>query len=103
MGKYEGSLRTSEHEAALPASLELENGRVKISIGDTQIGDWSLQEVQFEKIPSGYKVAAEGEHVLMDLEPNDALALGVQLNNAPTKKKRRRKSPAEGEPKQETK
>ncbi|MDX1469420.1 MAG: hypothetical protein R3258_08755 [Acidimicrobiia bacterium] len=98
MGRYAGSLRTHEEDLALSASLELENGRVKINIGETPIGDWPVQEVEFEKTDSGYRIAAEGDQVLLDLEPKDAVALGIQLSDLNSGKKSRR-SKAKSSPK----
>lgn len=89
MGRYAGALRTHEEDIALSASLELQDGRVKINIGDTPIGDWDLQEVEFVKTDSGYRIAAEGDHVLLDLEPKDAVALGLQLSDLNSKNSRR--------------
>ena len=89
MGRYAGALRTHEEDIALSASLELQDGRVKINIGDTPIGEWDLHEVEFEKIDSGDRISAEGDHVLLDLEPKDAVALGIQLSDLNSKKSRR--------------
>ena len=103
MGRYAGALRTHEEDIALSASLELMDGRVKINIGDTPIGDWALQEVEFEKTDSGYRIAAEGDHVLLDLEPKDAVALGLHLSDLKSKKTRRTKDKSTTRPRRGSK
>lgn len=89
METFSASLRTVGDVKSLAATIELSDGRLRIAAGDTEIGDWPLTEIHLEEIPTGYRMAVEGELLL--LEFNDASSFSAELEKS-TKQKRRRLS-----------
>ena len=65
MGTFTASLKTPGDQTELPATIRLEDGRLRIAIGEEPIGDWALGEIQLEQTPTGYRLSAEGEEILI--------------------------------------
>jgi hypothetical protein len=78
MGTFNVSLRAIGDVKALPAKVELEDGRISIAAGSTEIGSWPLGDVHFEPIPTGYRMAAEGEQILIELHDVDSFYSALQ-------------------------
>lgn len=98
MGTFNASLRAVGDVQSIPATVEVDNGNISIAAGSTDIGSWSLSDVHLEQIPTGYRMAAEGDQVLIEMENVDAFAEAIQ-----TKKSRfKREKTAKSEHKQET-
>ncbi|HJS71467.1 MAG TPA: hypothetical protein VJ858_01985 [Acidimicrobiia bacterium] len=74
MGTFTASLRAIGDVRALPATVELSNGRLSIAAGSTEIGSWALSDIHLEEIPTGYRLAAEGEQILIELKDHDGFA-----------------------------
>lgn len=85
MGSFTASLRAIGDVKALPATVELSDGRLSIVAGSTQIGSWSLDEIHLEEIPTGYRMAAEGDQILIELKDVESFAAELATRN----KKRR--------------
>ena len=68
MGTFAASLRALGDVKGLPATVELEDGVLSIAAGEVAIGEWSLKEIRMEPIPSGYRIAAEGDQILIELK-----------------------------------
>jgi hypothetical protein len=68
MGTFTASLRAIGDVKALPATVELSDGRLSIAAGSTEIGSWQLTDIQLEEMPTGYRLAAEGEQILIELK-----------------------------------
>lgn len=96
MGSFTASLKTLGDSRGLPATIHLEDGRLKIDLGEHSLGDWSLDEVQLEPIPTGYRMAAEGDQIL--LEMTDTTAFETEL----TKNGKKRRLPWARKPKEKT-
>ncbi|MFP3882640.1 MAG: hypothetical protein ACLFRT_08815 [Actinomycetota bacterium] len=99
MGTFSASLRTVGDVNSLAATIELSEGRLRIAAGDTEIGDWPLTEIHLEEIPTGYRMAVEGELLL--LEFNDMSSFTAELEKAHKKKRRgisrKKKTPTQAE------
>lgn len=94
MGTFSASLRAIGDVKSLAATVELTDGRLNIVAGDTEIGSWLLTDIDLEEIPTGYRMSAEGEQILIEL--NDVGAFTTALNTN-TKKRiglRRKKASA---------
>lgn len=85
MGSFTASLRSIGDVRALPATVELSEGRLRIIAGTTEIGSWPLDEIRLEEIPSGYRMAAEGDQILIELKDVESFASELAKRN---KKKR---------------
>ena len=69
MSSFSASLKTLGDRHGLPATIVLEENRLSIEAGEESIGDWSLDEIRLEPTPTGYRMAAEGEQLLIEM-PN---------------------------------
>ncbi|HEY6635758.1 MAG TPA: hypothetical protein VI141_09120 [Acidimicrobiia bacterium] len=99
MGTFTASLRAIGDVNTLPAVVEVEDGRISIASGDTEIGSWPLADIHLEPIPTGYRMAAEGDQILLEFKDVDSFT--AALSNG--KKRRikvpgRAKAPKEPEP-----
>ncbi len=82
MGSFDASLRTIGDRRALPATITVDGGRIKIIAGDLPIGDWALEEVHLE--PTGgaaYRMAAEGEQILLEVPDTDAFQSAIEARS----------------------
>jgi hypothetical protein len=68
MGTFSASLRAVGDVTALPATVEISEGRLTISAGSSEIGSWPLNEVSLQEIPTGYRMVAEGDQILIELK-----------------------------------
>jgi hypothetical protein len=64
----------------------LSDGRLSIVAGSTEIGSWALDEIRLEEIPTGYRMAAEGDQILIELKDVESFASELAKRN---KRKRR--------------
>lgn len=72
MGTYKASLRAIGDTKPVPATVMLEDGQLAINSGDIEIGAWSLSDISLEPIPTGYRMAAEGEQIIIEIQELDA-------------------------------
>ena len=86
MGTFDASLRTLGDRKGLPATLTVADGRLAIEAGDQSIGEWSLDEIRLEPTPTGYRMAAEGEQILLDIENVDDFAHALNGKKVRVKK-----------------
>ncbi len=78
MSSFSASLKTLGDRQGLAATVVIENDRLSIEAGAESIGDWSLDEIHLEPTPNGYRMAAEGEQLLIEMP--DAEAFASELN-----------------------
>lgn len=67
MGQFQASLRLPGDSRALAATLSLHEGRLQVASGEHVIGDWPINAIDISPIPEGFRVAAEGEVLLLDI------------------------------------
>ena len=89
MGSFNASLKTIGDTRGIPATVELQDGRLSIKAGDSQIGDWLLDDIDLEPTPTGYRLAAEGDQVLLDMSDNEQFAEELSSLSDNDSKKRR--------------
>jgi hypothetical protein len=71
MGSFVASLKTMGDTRGLPAVVHLSEGRLSIKAGDEAIGEWALEDIRLEPIETGYRMAAEGEQIILELPDAD--------------------------------
>ena len=93
MGSFNASLKTIGDTKGIPATVELQEGRLSIKAGDSEIGDWPLDEIGLEPTPTGYKLAAEGDQVLLDMSDSEQFTEELQQlsKNGRRKKEEKKK------------
>lgn len=92
MGTFHASLRAIGDVNAVPATLDVDEGRLSIAAGETEIGSWQLTDIQLEPIPTGYRLAAEGDQIIIEMEETDSFAEAVSSKTHDKLLKRARKS-----------
>lgn len=99
MGRFAASLKTLGDRRGMPATIDLEGGRISIALGEHPIGDWSLDEVRLEPVPNGYRMTAEGEQIFLEMRDSEQFA--SELHSKPSRFKgrseRRASKPGESE------
>jgi hypothetical protein len=68
MAKFKATLRLPGDNQALPATVHIDDGRMQVASGEHVIGDWDIKTIEISRIPEGFRVAAEGEVLLLDIE-----------------------------------
>lgn len=86
MGSFDASLKTLGDRTGLPATIQLRDGRLAIRAGDDPIGEWSLDEIRLEPIPSGYRMSAEGDQIFLEL--SDIEGFAAELSRRPGRRRR---------------
>lgn len=90
MSTYEGSLRIAGDDSPpLAVTVDLDNQRLRVSAGDSEIGDWSMSEIRVNALPDGFHLRAEGEEVLLDISDDAQFAVDLGLRTAPPHLRRR--------------
>jgi len=89
MGTFDASLRAIGDTRPLPATVEIADGRMSIAAGSTHIGEWELDDIELELMPTGYRVAAEGEQILVELKDLDGFADALARNARKTRFRRK--------------
>jgi hypothetical protein len=84
MGTFSASLRATGDIKSLAATIELADGHLSIVAGSTEIGRWPLSEIRLEEIPTGYRMAAEGEQILLEIK--DLASFNAELEKASKKR-----------------
>lgn len=87
MGSFTASLRTMGDRRGLPATIHLDNGRLRIALGEESLGEWGLDEIRLEPTPTGYRMAAEGDQILIEME--DTAAFEDALSDSGRKRRRK--------------
>lgn len=78
MGTFHASLRAIGDVNAVPATLEVDEGKLSIAAGETEIGSWQLTDIHLEPIATGYRLAAEGDQIIIEMKETDSFAEAVK-------------------------
>ena len=81
MTSFSASLRSIGDRKGLPATVHLDDDRLSINAGDHALGEWPLSEIHLEPIATGYRLDAEGEQILIELD--DTEAFEMELHKKP--------------------
>lgn len=90
MSEFEGVLRTmTDRDVAIRVTIDLTNERLRLLTGDSEIADWSLDEIRVNALSDGFHIKAEGEEVILDLTEDAEFAVALGLGSAPVDLARR--------------
>jgi len=68
MTSFDGRLRLLGHTGfPLGVEVDLSGERLTVRAGDTEVADWSLDEITISALPDGFHINAEGEDVVFNL------------------------------------
>jgi hypothetical protein len=93
MGTFSASLRTIGDRRGLPATVKLDGDRIVIEAGDHPIGEWSLEEVHLEATGNGYRMAAEGEQILLEIDDAENFEIELRGRTVNARKRPRIRAP----------
>ncbi len=83
MSAYEGWLRIQgDTEPPLGVEIDLTDERFIVTAGETQVGNWSRNEIRISALQDGFHVRAEGEEVIIEVDDDARFALDLGLRNA---------------------
>ena len=84
MAGFAGVLRTpTGQDSAIRIDIDLTEDRLRLSSGDTEIGDWDLRDIRVNALSDGFHLKAEGEEVILDLTDDAEFAVALGLSSAP--------------------
>lgn len=84
MVDFAGVLRTrNERDTAIRVVIDLTDERIRLRSGDTEIADWSLNDIRVNAHADGFHIAAEGEEIILELSQDAEFAVALGLNSAP--------------------
>ena len=83
MSAYEGRLRI-EGDPQPPVSVEVDltDERMRVSSGDVDVADWSLDDIRIEALADGFHVRAEGEEIILEIPEDGRFAIELGLRTA---------------------
>lgn len=91
MGKFKAMLRLPGDSQALPATVQFLEGRMQVASGEHVIGDWDIQNIEISRIAEGFRIAAEGEELLLDIEDRASFEEAAAAPTVKAKSNRRPK------------
>jgi hypothetical protein len=91
MARFKATLRMPGDNQALPAMVDIGEGRIQVASGDHVIGDWDIKTIDISRIPEGFRVAAEGEVLLLDIEDRASFEIEAANLNGKAKSSTRPK------------
>lgn len=81
---FAGRLRTrTERDTAIRVVIDLTSERLRLRSGDTEIADWSLNDIRVNAQADGFHIKAEGEEIILDLSQDAEFAVALGLHSAP--------------------
>ena len=72
MGQFSATLRVPGDNNALPATVDIDDGRLRVESGSHVIGNWALGEIDITQGPEGVHVSAEGEVLILEISESEA-------------------------------
>jgi regulation of enolase protein 1 (concanavalin A-like superfamily) len=78
MTSFDARLRVvGEGGFPLGVEVDLTGERMIVSTGGNQLADWSLEEIRISPTPSGFRIDAEGEAVILNVSDGDRFAAEI--------------------------
>ncbi len=82
MGQFSATLRVPGDNNALPATVDIGDGRLRVESGSHVIGNWALGEIDITQSPEGVHVTAEGEVLILEISESDAFQEAAGINGS---------------------
>jgi hypothetical protein len=83
MGQFSATLRVPGDNSALPATVDIGDGRLRVESGNHVIGNWALGEIDITPGPEGVHVSAEGEVLILEITESAAFNAAAGINGEP--------------------
>ena len=83
MGRFTGAMTVKgDTTSAVDVTIDLNNDRIVLSAGDTEIGSWAIDEIGIRGEDDGIHVRIEGEEAVIRTDDDAGLALALNLHSA---------------------
>ncbi len=63
----------------LGVEVDLTRERMIVTAGESQVADWSIEEIRISSLPDGFHIEAEGEEVILNVVDDARFAAEVGL------------------------
>lgn len=84
MTVFDGSLRMlGEAGSAISVQIDLNEERIRLFSGDSEIADWALGDIVAFAQPDGIHVRAEGQELVLDMTRDAEFAVALGLRTGP--------------------
>ena len=80
MGQFSASLKVPGDASSLPATVDIDDGRLRVASGDHEIGNWALDDIDLTPGPEGVHVSAEGEELILQFSESAAFEEAAGIN-----------------------
>ena len=80
MGQFSASLKVPGDTSSLPATVDIDGGRLRVASGDHVIGNWALDDIDLTPGPEGVHVSAEGEELILQFSESAAFEEAAGMN-----------------------
>ena len=80
MGQFSASLKVPGDAISLPATVDIDDGRMLVASGEHVIGDWALVDIDLTPGPEGVHISAEGEELILQFSESAAFEEAAGLN-----------------------
>lgn len=80
MGQFSASLKVPGDTSSLPATVDIDDGRLRVASGDHEIGNWALVDIDLTPGVEGVHVSAEGEELILQFSDSAAFEEAAGLN-----------------------
>lgn len=80
MGQFSASLKVPGDASSLPATVDIDDGRMRVASGDHEIGNWALVDIDLTPGPEGVHISAEGEELILQFSESAAFEEAAGLN-----------------------
>ncbi|MDP9144999.1 MAG: hypothetical protein M3N43_09960, partial [Actinomycetota bacterium] len=81
MGQFSASLKVPGDASSLPATVDIDDGRMRVASGDHEIGNWALVDIDLTPGPEGVHISAEGEELILQFSENAAFEEAAGLTD----------------------
>lgn len=83
MSVYEGRLRVEgENDPGIAVEIDLDGERMKVTAGDIEVADWSMDEMRVSALVDGFHIRAGGEAAVLDVTDDGRFAIELGLRTA---------------------
>jgi len=80
MSQFIASLKVPGDASSLPATVDIDDGRLRVASGDHEIGNWALVDIDLTPGPEGVHISAEGEELILQFSESAAFEEAAGLN-----------------------
>lgn len=83
MSTFEARLRMyGDAGPPLGVVIDVSDGHLHLKSGETEVADWSVEDIRVSALKDGFHIRAEGEDVVLEVDDDAHFAVELGLRNA---------------------